>query len=105
MAAAVRYNSAQDPNRSFNNRELIMPPGVMSLGSNFGWLANHERGQRSKLLPSYYVKIKSARLYGQFSLDKMLTLQAGSTVIVMSLQVLNCWENSRGAIALTYMVW
>ena len=29
-------------------RELIMPPGVMSLVSHFGWLANDERGQRSK---------------------------------------------------------
>ena len=29
-------------------RELIMPPGVMSLVSHFGLLANEERGQRSK---------------------------------------------------------
>ena len=27
--------------------------------------------------------IRSARLYGQFSLDKALTLQAGSTVVVI----------------------
>ena len=26
--------------------------------------------------------VRSARLYGQFSLDKTLTLQAGSTVVV-----------------------
>ena len=37
-------------------RELIMPPGVMSLVSHFGLLANEERGQRSKWLTSYYVK-------------------------------------------------
>ena len=34
--------------RSVCYMELIMPPGVMSLVSHFGWLANEERGQRSK---------------------------------------------------------
>ena len=38
-------------------RELILPPGVMSLVSYFGWFANDERGQRSKWRTSYYVKI------------------------------------------------
>ena len=31
--------------------------------------------------------IRSARLYGQFSLDKRLTLQAGSTVLSVGLKV------------------
>ena len=35
-------------NLPFSYRELIMPPSVMSLVSHFGWLANEERGQRSK---------------------------------------------------------
>ena len=45
-----------------------MPPGVMSLGSNFGWLANHERGQSD-----YPVTMsKSAEYWGQLEAAKMI---------------------------------
>ena len=41
----------------------------------FGW------SQSKSAVLSYNPDVRSARLYGQFSLDKTLTLQAGGTVI------------------------
>ena len=58
----------QYPLKGLYYRELIMPPGVMSLGSNFGWLANHERGQSD-----YPVTMsKSAEYWGQLEAAKMI---------------------------------
>ena len=48
LGRQMRARDGAVKNRADLYRELIMPPGVMSLVSNFGWLANHERGQRSK---------------------------------------------------------
>ena len=46
------------------------------LRSNFGW------SQSKSAILSYNPDVRSARLYGLFSLDKMLTLQAGATVVL-----------------------
>ena len=57
--------------------------------SIFGW------SQSKSATVGYNPDVRSARLYGQFSLDKTLTLQPGATVLISERQLNISWISTK----------